>query len=196
MGYSFNPDRVAYYEKAGWEAYYAKNWLRVLGLMVRLNREEFHMDLPMAFFAALVVAAASAAYAPPNGRNNLRSAELGLRRYYSLARRSAGLSATAEELASLELNYWQVHRRLALERQQAPAHNTDLAPLVDSLERLHAALFAAPQPALHRSAEARAQAAAAVDRITGGYSQSVSEDWLQVETCLREAYRALLAESV
>lgn len=31
----FDPDEVAYYEKAGWEAYYDRRWLRVLRLMVQ-----------------------------------------------------------------------------------------------------------------------------------------------------------------
>ncbi len=191
MGFTFVADRVAYYEKAGWEAYYARNWLRVLGLMVELNREEFHMGLLTALRASLAVAAASAAYAPPDGQNDLRAAERGLQRYYDLARRSAGLAASAEQLAALELNYWQVHRRLALERKQAPDHQADLEPLVDSLEQLHSALFAVSPLALRRSALARATAAVAVDRITGGYSRSIAEDWQQVEKHLQEAYRAL-----
>ena len=32
-----DPDRVAYFEKAGWQAYYDRKWLRVLRLMVQLN---------------------------------------------------------------------------------------------------------------------------------------------------------------
>ena len=36
----FHPDRVAYYESAGWRAYYDHRWLRAFWFMVRLNREE------------------------------------------------------------------------------------------------------------------------------------------------------------
>ncbi len=28
--FHFNPDKVAYYEKAGWQAYYNRNWTRSL----------------------------------------------------------------------------------------------------------------------------------------------------------------------
>ncbi len=37
----FAPDRVAYFEKAGWEAYYDRQWLRVLRLMVRATANSF-----------------------------------------------------------------------------------------------------------------------------------------------------------
>ena len=67
--------------------------------------------------------------------------------------------------------------------------------MVESLTRLHAALFTSPPEAIRRSAELRAQAAVAVDRITGGYSTDVEDDWRKVEESLRQAYRALAQES-
>jgi hypothetical protein len=45
---AFHPERVAYYEAAGWQAYYDHRWLGAFWLMVRLNREEFRMPLPSA----------------------------------------------------------------------------------------------------------------------------------------------------
>jgi hypothetical protein len=42
----FDSDRVEYFEKAGWRAYYDRRWLRVLRLMVQLNREQFAMSPP------------------------------------------------------------------------------------------------------------------------------------------------------
>ena len=93
------------------------------------------------------------------------------------------------------MDYWVVHRKLALERKQAPSHTGDIEPMVASLARLHAALFDAPPEAIRRSAEQRAQAAVTVDRITGGYSADVAADWRQVEAHLLEAYRALQERS-
>jgi hypothetical protein len=63
--------------------------------------------------------------------------------------------------------------------------------MVESLARLHAALFDAPPEAIRRSAELRAQAAVTVDRITGGYSADVTDDWREVEESLRAAYHSL-----
>ena len=65
------------------------------------------------------------------------------------------------------------------------------APMVESLNRLHAALFKAPPAAIRRSAELRAQAAVAVDRITGKYSSDDVTDWDEVEQKVNEAYEAL-----
>lgn len=185
----FDPERLAYLEAAGWRAYYDRNWLRVFGLMVQTNREQFRMSLPTAIAAAVDIVRASIAFAPVD--NDVPAATGHLHAFYDKARRSLGLTADAGTLAALEMDYWIVHRRLALERQQAPSHDGDVAPMVEALARLHAALFDAPPEAIQRSAEMRAQAAVAVDRITGGYSTDVADDWRRVEESLREAYRSL-----
>jgi len=184
-----DPDRVAYFESAGWRAYYDRNWPRVFWLMVRLNREAFRMSLPTALAASVDIVRASIAFAPID--NDVPAATADLRRFYDKARRSAGLRADAQTLAVLEMDYWVVHRKLAQERKQAPNHTGDIEPMVASLAKLHAALFDATPEAIRRSAELRAQAAVTVDRITGGYSTDVAADWRQVEAHLLEAYRAL-----
>jgi hypothetical protein len=138
----FDPDRVAYLEAAGWQAYYDRNWPRVFSLMVQMNREQFRMSLPTAIAAAIDIVRASIAFAPVD--NDVPAAPAHLRRFYDKVRRSAGLHAEAQALAALEMDYWVVHRRLAFERKQAPNHEGDIEPMVASLARLHAALFDAP----------------------------------------------------
>ena len=49
----------------------------------------------------------------------------------------------------------------------------------------------APPAAIRVPAELRAQAAVAVDRITGGYTADEVADWHEVEQKLVEAYSAL-----
>ncbi len=63
---SFNPEQLGFFKKAGWEAYYDRNWGRVLRLMVALNHEEFRMPWHLAVLAA----------------------------FYRKARRSVGMQAT------------------------------------------------------------------------------------------------------
>jgi hypothetical protein len=185
---SFDPVKVAYYEKAGWQAYYDRNWLLAFRLMVRLNREEFNLSLPVAILAAMDIVRSSMAFAPLD--NDVQAATEHLHRYYEKARRSVGIPADAETLARLEMDYWIVHRRLALERIQD--HDLDnIGPMVDSLTTLHAALFGAEPEATRRSAEYRALAAQSVDRITGRYSTDVSRDWELVESYLQQAYHEL-----
>ena len=45
-GIRLKPERIAYLEAGGWHAYYDRDWPRLLGLMVQLNREQFHIPLP------------------------------------------------------------------------------------------------------------------------------------------------------
>ena len=135
---AFHPERVAYYEAAGWRAYYDHRWLRAFWLMVRLNREQFRMPLPSALAAAVDIVRASIAFVPVD--NDVPKAARYVRRYYEKARRSAGFQAEAVGVAELEMKYWLVHRQMAVERIKQPdLDNT--APMVEALADLHTALF-------------------------------------------------------
>jgi len=186
---SFHPERVAYYEAAGWRAYYDHRWLRAFWLMVRLNREEFRMPLPSALAAAVDIVRASIAFAPVE--NDVPKAAWFVQRYYEKARRSARFMAEARAVAELEMKYWVVHRELALQRIKQPELD-NTGPMVEALTDLHAALFDISPQAARPSAELRALAAKAVDRITGRYSTDVGGDWRQVESHLQQAYRAVV----
>jgi hypothetical protein len=186
---TFDPERVGYYEKAGWEAYYDRNWPRALRLMVLLNREQFRMSWPDAAIAAVDTVRASIAFAPQD--NDLPTTRRFIERFYARARRSMGMSADAATLAERELDYWVVHRELAIRRKQNRADD-DIEPMVLSLANLHAALFDSTPERMRTSAELRALAAVAVDRITGRYSDDVAADWRRVEDLLQQCYRAVL----
>ena len=191
---AFNPDRVAHLEAGGWRAYYDRDWPRVLALMVQMNRTQFCMGWLDAVTGALDIVRAAAAFAPVD--NDVPAATAHLERFYATARRTANLHADAATLAAREIDYWVVHRALAVARKAAPGHAGDIEPMVGALERLHAAIFTAPPESIRRSAEKRALAAATVDRITGGYSPDVSADWAAIEQTLRAAYRAVAPASV
>lgn len=184
----FNPAKVAYYEKAGWEAYYDRRWFRCFRLLVQLNREQFRMPLWTALAAALDTVRASVAFAPVD--NDVPRATFALENFYAKARRSLDIAAEAKTLAALEMDYWIVHRQLAIRRQQNQA-NEDIEPMIASLTQLHSALFAGTPESMRVSAEWRALAAKTVDRITGRYSTNVPDDWRQVEEYLRKAYQAV-----
>jgi RNA-splicing ligase RtcB len=64
-------------------------------------------------------------------------------------------------------------------------------PLIKSLQALHAALFGGGEDAMRASAERRAAAARAVDRITNRVSIDVEDDWRVVKAELRAAYREI-----
>ncbi len=188
--FRFDPNKVAYYEKAGWEAYYDRQWLRAFGLLVRLNHEQFAMPWFTAIRAAIDVVRASRLFAPVD--NDIPAAQAFLAKFFAKAGQSVELHADAQTLAALEMDYWVVHRQLAVRRQQNP-QDDDLEPLVQSLANLHSALFGQTAQALRVSAEWRAKAAEAVDRITGKRSTNVPADWREVEHCLQQAYQAVQA---
>lgn len=191
--YQFNPDRVAYFEKAGWEAYYDRKWLRLLSHIVQLNREQFAMSWPQALLAARHIVQASVAFAPVD--NDIPKAQAHLARYYAYAQRSIGLRAPAAILAGLEMDYWIVHRRLAVARANDPSQENH-APMVQALIHLHAALFDATPERIRESAEQRALAALTVDLITSRRSTDVPGDWQRVEQYLQQAYRAVSPAAV
>lgn len=186
--FPFDPDAVAYYEKAGWEAYYERKWLRALSLLVRLNHNQFAMPWPTAISAALDTVRASRAFAPV--ANDVPRAQQHLQDFFTKAGRCVELHADPAHLAALEIDYWVVHRRVAVEKQQNPQVD-NLEPLVTSLTHLHVGLFGGTPAAMRASAEWRAKAAEAVDRITGKRSPNVAADWREVEHCLQQAYRAV-----
>jgi hypothetical protein len=57
-----NPEMIAYYETAGWQAYYACDWLRVFGLMALLIESQFHIPFP-----SIASPAAARQMRPPTG---------------------------------------------------------------------------------------------------------------------------------
>lgn len=189
--YVDDPDIVAYYEKEGWAAYYDRNWTRALRLLYRMNRDAFRMSRWTALGASLDTVRASVAFAPLEG-NDVPKARRHMARFYEKARRNLPIQADPQTLAALEMDYWVVHRELAIRRRLDRADD-DVEPMVQSLMALHAALFNSTPEMMRASAEWRAEAAKAVDRITGKYSEDVAEDWRRVEEYLRNAYRAVLA---
>jgi hypothetical protein len=184
-----DPDKVAHYEKAGWEAYYDRNWPRAFWLLVQLNRAEFQMSWPTALSAALDTVRASLAFAPLD-RSDAPKATAYIEKFYDKARRSLGLKADPATLARLEIDYWVVHRRLAIARKENP-RDGNLEPMTVALTNLHAALFSSTPERMRSSAELRARAAEAVDLITSKRSTDVPADWRRVEDFLRQAYRAV-----
>ncbi|GAB4431236.1 MAG: hypothetical protein OHK0015_17450 [Chloroflexi bacterium OHK40] len=183
-----DPERIGALEAATWRAYYDRAWVRLLRLIVLVNREQFGMSRPDAIAAAADSTRAAVAFAPAD--NDLPAARRHLARYYRRVRRAIGARASVDELVDRELQYWVVHRELAIRRKRDRQDN-DIEPMVIAFAELHAALFNATPARMRTSAELRALACVAVDRITGGYSDDEAADWERVDRLLRQAYRSV-----
>jgi hypothetical protein len=179
--FRFNPQRVAYFEAAGWRAYYDRQWLKLLRLIVGLCQEQFGIPFPVSLQAAYYVTRASAAWAPVDHNPVVVGAFY--ERFYRLARRYSGLKFDPAKAAALELLYNEEHRRLV--------GNPDKTSFAEAMTALHSEIFDLPPDQARPSAELRVLANNTVDRITGHTSTDVEADWRLLENYLQQCYQSL-----
>ncbi|MDQ6662691.1 MAG: hypothetical protein M3Z24_17215 [Chloroflexota bacterium] len=189
--FHFNPERVAYFEAAGWRAYYDHKWLKMLRLIVALCQEEFHIPFPMSLLAAYYTTRASIAWVPVD--HDIKKVQHYLEKFYGVARRYSGLKFDTKRVAVLELQYFDVHRRLS-------GVEGEKSEFVQTLVELHSALFDLSPEQVREAAELRVLAADTVDRITSKTSTDVEGNWIKLEEYLRQCYdsieRALTSTAV
>jgi len=179
--FKFNPERVAYFEAAGWRAYYDHTWIKMLRLIVGLCQEQFRIPFPISFLAGYYTTRASATWVliDHDEQKVLRYLE----KFYQLARRFSGLKFDPSHVAVLELHYFDVHRRLSGKSEK----DEFLQTLID----LHSAIFGLSSEQVKESAEWRLLAANTVDLITSHSSTNVEGDWVKLEEYLRRCYRSI-----
>jgi hypothetical protein len=182
--FRLNPERVAYAEANGWRAYYERNWLKVLRLIVALCQEQFHIPFPMSLQAAYYTTRASAAWVPED--HDLAKVQHYLRKFYGIARRYSGLQFDVERVAALELQYFDVHRRLV--------EQEDKSEFIQTMIDLHCAIFGLKQEQARESAELRVKANNTVDLITSKKSTNEAADWAKLEELLRQCYSSIQRE--
>lgn len=152
---TFNPRRVAYYEKENYVAYYQKDWLKLLRVSVGMVGEAFGLNLPQAIYAAYLVARAEIAFAPvPN--NDVSRAEAYMRKFYRFIQNVHREEFDVAEAARLEVKWWSIHRELFA--------NSENEPLVDALADLWAKAYGVPLAKVRQAAHHRAMGMLASDR--------------------------------
>src|SRR5258708_35423900 len=107
---TLHPERLAYLEAGGWRAYYDRNWPKLIGLMVQLNQEQFHIPFPLSVVAAFHVARGSVAWAPVE--HDEEEVRQHFTRFYRMAKRWSGMPFQPRRAPELEVDYWIEHRRL------------------------------------------------------------------------------------
>jgi hypothetical protein len=179
-----HPERLAQLEAGGWRAYYDRDWLRLIRLMVQLNQEQFHIPFPLSAVAAFHVARGSVAWAPV--KNDPEAVRRHFTRFYRMARRWSGMTFVPSKAAELEVGYWIEHRRLV--------GNPDKSSFIEAMTALHSHLFGLPPERMRESAEWRIRANNTVDLITGHLSADPESDWAKLEEELRQCYRSVNRE--
>lgn len=175
---TFDPDRIAHYEVAGWRAYYDRRWLRLLRLTLALCQEQFGIPFPRSVAAAYHIVRASIAWVPTD--HDLARVSAHLARFYVLAARYTPLAFDPAIAARAEVAYWEANRRLSGERDD-PA-------LLATLVELHSTIFGLTAAEATASARWRHGALIALDRITGGRDAASDANWDAIEAELRRCY--------
>jgi hypothetical protein len=184
--FKFDPERVAQFEAAGWRAYYEHNWPKMLYLLLVLCQEQFRIPFPISLLAAYYIVRASAGWVATDHDS---SAILALHeKFYKIARRYSGLKFDPLKVATLEEQYWDVHRRLS--------GKPDKTEFVNTMIDLHSAIFGITAAQARESAELRVLANNTVDLITSRTSTDPEADWNKLEEYLRQCYRSIGRELV
>lgn len=179
--FRLNPPRIASVEAAGWRAYYHRQWMKMLWLIVALCQEQFSIPFPISLLAGYYTIRASMAWAPVH--HDLKKVLGYLERFYRIAQHYSGLPYDPVRVSQLELSYFEVHRRLV--------EVADKSEFVQTMIDLHSALFGLSPEEVRESAELRVQAANTVDVITRKKSTDVEGDWRRVESYLLQCYASL-----
>ncbi len=184
--FDFNPERVAYYEAAGWRAYYEHAWLKLLRLLVSICQEQFRIPFPASLLAAYYMTRASAAWvAVDHDAQKVRALH---EKFYRIAKRYSGLEFDIARAAELEEQYWDVHRRQAMAKQE------DKTEFIETMTNLHSVIFGLTREQARESAELRVLANNTVDLITSKTSTDPEADWAKLEEYLRQCYHSLRRE--
>jgi hypothetical protein len=167
----FEPARLADLELRMWQAYYAKENVRLFALLVTMMREQYHYSWATATREAFYLARAAAVFgnAPSNYEQVLPDLETG----YTIARDWLGASFDPPAVARAELAWWVARR---MPGENSPEHVGDL--IADA----YALLYETSPDAVRRSGRLRAQAAALRD------AQASAPDWATIGQLLNESY--------
>jgi hypothetical protein len=171
----FEPTRLADLELRMWQAYYAKERVRLFALLVAMLHEQYHYSWAVAATEGFHLARAAATFADLRGSYDDVLPDLEA----AYARAKSWMNASFDEraVARAELAWWVARR--------APGENT--AEHIGQLMAAEYALLYDTTPAVVASAaQLRAQAAALRD------AQADHPDWDRIGRLLRQSYTDLL----
>ena len=178
--YTFDADGVAWLETRMWEAYYAKQDVRLFLLLVRLVARQFGLPWRRALAIALMLVRPAMRFA--RARSNYVAVIPDIAAAYARIQADCGVVFDAEEVAARELQWWIVHR-----------HPTEAgeAGLTDAIAALYAAIYCLPSTRVREAARLRAEAAIVCDagRKRGGMRGAPY--WREVGDLLQRSYREL-----
>jgi hypothetical protein len=172
----FNPSRLADLEVRMWQAYYAKERVRLFSLLVTMLREQHHYSWAVAATEAFHLARAAATFGDLKGGYDVVLPDL--EAAYATARSWTSAGFDPRMVAKAELAWWVARR---IPGQNSPEQIGAL--IADE----YAALYETSRRRVETPALLRAQAAALRDAEAG------SPDWVRIGNLLQASYRELLS---
>jgi len=172
----FNPSRLADLEVRMWQAYYAKERVRLFSLLVTMLREQHHYSWGVAATEGFHLARAAATFG--DLRTNYDVVLPDLESAYAIARSWTSAGFDPRVVAKAELAWWVARR---IPGQNSPEQVGAL--IADA----YAALYETTRARVETAALLRAQAAALRDAEAG------QPDWIRIGVLLQASYRELFS---
>lgn len=170
----FDPHRLADLESRMWQAYYAKQNVRLFGLLVTMLHEQYHYSWATAAREGFHLARAAAVFG--NARSDYDRVLPDLTNGYATARDWLHASFDPPAVARAELAWWVARR---VKGQDGPEHVGAL--MADE----YAMLYAVPRDAVLEAATLRARAGKLRD------TEAAAPDWPTVTRLLDLSYVSL-----
>jgi hypothetical protein len=170
----FDPDRLASLETRMWQAYYAKERVRLFGLLVTLLHEQYHYSWATATVEGFHLARAASRFG--DLKNHYEVVLPDLEAAYGKVRSWTGAAFDARSVARAELAWWEARR--------IPGRNSP-EQIGELIAEEYALLYESSPPAMAAAALLRAQAAAMRD------ASAEHPDWDRIGRLLRDSYREL-----
>jgi len=178
---TFDPVKVAHYEKEAWVAYYQRRWFKLLRMLIALVRETFGLSPWQALYLGIPLTRAQIAFAPKD--NDVPAAVADMRRFYAFVQRAHGEDFDPDEVARLDVDWWVIHRRLF--------GRSDDPELIEALVKLYAATYRVEPESVRAAAQHRVLAMVHSDRWIVEGKAADSPLLAQEESELIASYTAL-----
>ena len=170
----FNAARLADLEVRMWQAYYAKQRVRLFELLVTLLHEQYHYSWATATLEGFHLARAAATFSDLKEHYDVVLPDL--EAAYDKVRSWTGANFDAGAVARAELAWWVARR---IPGQNSPEHVGQL------IAQEYALLYETSPENMTAAALLRAEAGALRD------AQAEHPDWIRIARLLQESYREL-----
>ena len=172
----FDPERLADLEVRMWQSYYAKERVRLFGLLVTMLHEQYRYSWATAVTEGFHLARAASTFGDLKSQYEVVLPDL--EAAYARAKSWTGASFDAKAVARAELAWWVARR--------VPGRNSP-EQIGSLIADEYALLYETSPAAVQAAALLRAQAGAIRD------AQASQPDWDRIARLLRASYRELAA---